>query len=178
MAVKGNQTFSSFFKFSFPLLYIVPIAIVCGLFNVAFAQLPPEVLADKYLMQVEQLVEKNDHGVALSLMDSIKVMEKEHNITLREDFHFKYAKIAYAAGRVHTAMDAVSEYLAAGRRGEYYDEALALLIRAEQVLADFDLTAAKKCTSDIHLRGPFLYTTLVMGGLGRVFLKLPIVGGH
>ena len=104
-----------------------------GFFTVASAQLPPEVIADKYLVQAEQLFGKKDYVAALNMMDKIIALQKEHNITLLDEFHFKYAQIAFSVGSFQIALDAVSKYLSAGRGSEFYKEALALLIKIEEI---------------------------------------------
>ncbi len=104
-----------------------------GFFTIASAQLPPEVIADKYLVQAEQLFERKDYVAALNMMDKILALQKEHNITLLDEFHFKYAQIAFSVGSIQIALDAVSKYLSAGRGREFYKEALALLIEIEEI---------------------------------------------
>ena len=67
------------------------IPILLGLFAVASAQLPPKVIADKYLMQAEQLLEKQDYEAALNLVEKILALQKEHNLTLSDNLYFKDA---------------------------------------------------------------------------------------
>ena len=122
------------------------IVFLFGLSTVTSAQLPPKVLADKYLMQAEQLLVKKDYDAALSLLDKIIAMQKEHGFALRDEFHFKHSKIAYAAGMIQTAIDAVSAYLSAGSKGEFYKEALALLIKAEEEMQEVEITPDNTCT--------------------------------
>ena len=121
------------------------IVILFGFFSVTSAQLPPNVLADKYLIQAEQLLEKKDYDAALSLVDKILALQKEHGFALRDEFHFKHAKIAYAAGLIPTAIDAVSAYLSTGSEGEFYKEAMALLIEAEEEMQEVEITPDKTC---------------------------------
>ena len=121
------------------------IVILFGFFSVTSAQLPPNVLADKYLIQAEQLLEKKEYDAALSLLDKIIALQKEHGFALRDEFHFKHAKIAYAAGLIPTAIDAVSAYLSTGSEGEFYKEALALLIEAEEEMQEVEITPDKTC---------------------------------
>ena len=109
------------------------IVVLLGYFTFASAQLPPEVIADKYLVQAEQLFEKKDYVAALNMMDKILALQKEHNITLLDEFHFKYAQIAFSVGSIQVALDAMSKYLSAGRGSEFYKEALALLIKIEEI---------------------------------------------
>ena len=109
------------------------VAVVLGVFAVPVAQLPPEIMADRYLLQVERLIGEKDHEGALEVMNKIIALQQEHHLTLPVEFHFKYAQIAMAAGAVKAALDSVNKYLAtAGRAGEFYREALELLDEAEQ----------------------------------------------
>ena len=62
-----------------------------GLFAVASAQLPPKVTADKYLIQAEQLLEKQDYEAALNMVEKIIALQKEHNLTLSDNLYFKDA---------------------------------------------------------------------------------------
>ena len=124
---------------------IVFVLCFSGLFTDSSAQLPPEIMADKYLMQAEQLLEKKDFDGALKLVERIIAMQKEHGFALRDEFHFKHAKIAYAAGMIQTAIDAVSAYLSAGSKGEFYKEALALLIKAEEEMQETEIIPDKTC---------------------------------
>ena len=71
------------------------VLFLLGFSAIASAQLPPEVIADKYLIQAEQLLAKKDYVAALNMMDKILVLQKEHNITLLDEFHFKYAHVPY-----------------------------------------------------------------------------------
>ncbi|MDE2953552.1 MAG: hypothetical protein OXR71_03435 [Gemmatimonadota bacterium] len=58
-------------------------------FTVASAQLPPKVIADKYLIQAEQLLEKQDYEAALNMVEKILALQKEHNLTLSDNLYFK-----------------------------------------------------------------------------------------
>ena len=104
-----------------------------GFFTVASAQLPPEIMVDKHLLEAEQLIEKKDYVGAFKQMNQIVGLQKEHNLTLPEAFLFKYAQVALKAGSLRTTLDAVQKYLVtAGKKGQFYKEALALLNKAEQ----------------------------------------------
>ena len=101
----------------------------------AAAQLPPEVLVDKYLLQAQMLRGENDYKGALEAMDRVVGLQKEHELRLPEEFSFHYAQTALAAGSVQAAIDSANRYLAvAGREGKYYREALELLVNAERKL--------------------------------------------
>ena len=101
----------------------------------ALAQLPPEILADSYLLQVEQAIRNGDPARARAEIDKIMLLEKEHELNLDEEFHFRYAKAAAAADLPEQAHEAVVKYLTmAGREGAHYDEALELMNRAQESL--------------------------------------------
>ena len=112
------------------------LVIVCLGYITGFAaQLPPEILVDKYLLQAKMLSEEKNHKGALDAMDRIVALQKEHGLTLSEDFPFHYAQKALAAGSAQAAIDSANRYLSmAGREGKYYREALELLVKAEQEL--------------------------------------------
>ena len=111
-------------------------ALLC-LFVVASAQLPPKVIADKYLIQAEQLLEKQDYEVALNMVEKIIALQKEHSLILPDEFHFQSAQVTFfkykllpvPADSIKVALELVSKYLSAETEGESYKEALVLLSR-------------------------------------------------
>ena len=112
----------------------VLVAALLGSFTEAAAQLPPEIMADRYLVQAERLMNEKDYKAALEAMEKIVALQKEHDLKLPDGFHFKYAQIAMSAGLHEAAIDSVNKYLvAAGREGKFYREALELLDQAEQL---------------------------------------------
>ena len=97
------------------------------------AQLPPEIMVDRYLLRADRLMEANDPKGALEIIGKIVALQREHGLTLPDEFHFKHARIALSAGKVQDAIDAVNKYLLeAGREGKFYREALELLDEVEQ----------------------------------------------
>ena len=60
------------------------------------AQLPPEILADSHLLRAEQAIHEGDPARARGEIDKILLLQKEHQLDLVEEFHFRLAK---AAGR-------------------------------------------------------------------------------
>ena len=100
------------------------------------AQLPPEIMVDRHLVRVDRHLAADDPGAALEAMNEILALQAEHDLDLGPDFPFRYARVAFAAGRTQTAIVSLNEYLvAAGREGEFYREALQLLDSAEVRLA-------------------------------------------
>ncbi len=118
-------------------------AVWLGCITAAAAQLPPEILADQYLLQAEQQIAKKDHQAALESLQKILALQKEHGLTLPEAFHLKHAQVAFAAGSFSVALDSVNQYLVTvGREGEFYRQALELLNRIEQI------QKLDRCTKD------------------------------
>ena len=98
-------------------------------------QLPPEILVDRHLVRVERFVADRAYGAARDVIDEIDALQQAHDLALEDEFHFTYARLAFAAGLHETAIDAVNEYLlAAGRDGDFYRDALELLDSAEVAL--------------------------------------------
>ncbi len=123
----------------------VLVAVLLGSFTEATAQLPPEIMADRYLVQAERLMKEKDFKAALEAMEKIVALQKEHDLKLPDGFHFKYAQIAISAGLHEAAIDSVNKYLvAAGRAGKFYREALELLDQAEKKQAEILEEAEKK----------------------------------
>ena len=167
--------------------------VLLGLFAVASAQLPPKVIADKYLVQAEQLLEKQDYEAALNMVEKSIALQKEHNLTLSDnlyfkdavaqllekkdyitalnimdrfialqkehslilpdEFHFQYAQATFfkyellpvPADSIRVALELVSKYLSAETEGESYKEALVLLLKIEEKLAEFEFSPERTC---------------------------------
>ena len=101
----------------------------------ALAQLPPEIQADSSLLRAEQAIGEGDHARARTEINKIIHLQKEQALDLSDEFHFRYAKAAAAAGLPAEALDAVVKYLtAAGREGQHYVEALELMNQAQDAI--------------------------------------------
>ena len=119
------------------------ILFLLGFFTVVSAQLPPEIMVDKHLIEAEQLHAAKDYAGAFNVMEKIIALQKEHSLTLPDEFHFKYARVALSADSIKIALDSVTRYLSAtGREGQFYKEALALLLEIEGT----QINAEKTCT--------------------------------
>lgn len=111
----------------------VLVVVLLGFFRVVATELPPEIIADKYLLQAEQLFARKDYGAALDTLNNIIALQKEHCFKLPDEFHFKYAYVALSADSTEIARDSVNQYLmTAGKKGKFYKKALALLVKTEQ----------------------------------------------
>ena len=116
--------------------------------------LPPQMRLDEYLLEAELLSEEKDHKGALEALDRVVALQKEHGLTLPEEFPYQYAQTALAAGSYQAAIDAATQYLAkAGRGGKHYREALALRVRSRRGLrapAGADSVRRPATTSDVR----------------------------
>ena len=97
------------------------------------AQLPPEIQADRYLMQAERAVSDQDFLGAKTAMDAVLELQERHDLELPDQFSFRYAEVLDQLGLYEEAVRYVTEYLnVAGRDGKYYRDALELLDSAEE----------------------------------------------
>ena len=95
-------------------------------------ELPPEIQADRYLLQAEQAVREGDAAGVRAAMERLEALEREHGLEPALEGHFRYAQAWAAAGEPERAMESVVRYLRlGGREAEHYTEALELLNRAE-----------------------------------------------
>ena len=108
-----------------------------GCFAAAAAQLPPDVLVDQYLLRADRLMESEDPKGALEMLGKIVALQKEHGLTLPDEFHFKHAKVAFSAGSIEAARESVNRYLTvAGRESNFYREALELSLEIGELGAE------------------------------------------
>ena len=95
-------------------------------------QLPPDIVADRYLLQVEQAARGGDPAAARTAMERLHALQQEHELEPAAEDHFRYAQAWEAAGEPERAMESAVRYLQLrGRDAEHYTEALELLNRAE-----------------------------------------------
>ena len=107
-------------------------------------QLPPEMEADRFLLQAESAIEEQDFERAKTTMDRILELQAEHDLELPEQFPFRYAQVLERLGLYEEAMESVTRYLATtGRDAEFYREALELLNAAEVGKADAEAAVAQ-----------------------------------
>ena len=99
-------------------------------------QLPPEIQADRYLMQAKMAIAEQDFRRAKTAMDTVLELQAQHDLELPEHFSFQYAEVLDQLGLHAEAIKYVTEYLTvAGRDGKYYRAALKLLNKAEAEMA-------------------------------------------
>ena len=108
------------------------VLFLLGFFTIASAQLPPEIRADAYLLQAEQAIRNGDLHRVQAAIQNILRLQKEHELDLSDEFHFRYAKAADAVDLPDQALESVLKYLvASGREGQHYVEALALMNKVQ-----------------------------------------------
>ena len=134
----------------------VLVLVSMGFFTVAAAQLPPEILLDSYMLQVQQAVRDGDLAGAQAARDKILDLQNEQEMDLPDEFHFRYAQVAAAADPPEQALESIMTYLAAaGRDAPHYVEALELMTKAqaeieERTAAAFRLTATTQAAMDLE----------------------------
>ena len=117
----------------------IPLAVVSLLVGAAMAaaQLPPHVMLDRHLLHAERLMDQGEPVRALETMQKALDLKMDHDYELPEDFDFRYAEVAFAAGALQSAMDSVNRYLrVAAREDRFYREALALSLDIEAGLPE------------------------------------------
>ena len=102
----------------------------------AMLQLPPEILSDLHLLRSEQAIREDDLVRARAEIDKILLLQKNHQLDLSGELHFRLAKVAAAAGLPEQTFNSVEKYLlAAGQEGQHYVEALELMNQAQDAIA-------------------------------------------
>ena len=98
----------------------------------AALQLPPDMQADRYLLQAEEQIERRNFAAAKQSLDRILALQDQHGLELPQEFFFRYAEVVERLGLYDEAIAAVTKYLTlAGRDGAHYRAALRLLNSAE-----------------------------------------------
>ena len=118
-----------------------------GCFTAAAAQLPPEILMDKYLRQAEQLVREKDYPGARAAMEKLVALHQEHALEPVPDDHFRYAQVWSSLGVPERAIESLVRYLKLrGREAEHYEQALDLMNQAEAEKARVEAETALPAT--------------------------------
>ncbi len=96
------------------------------------AQLPPDIEAERSLVEAERHIGTGDHAAAKAALDRILGLQAAHDLVLPEAFWFQYAEVAYQAGLYAATEEAAARYLTTvGRAGAHYRAALELLDQVE-----------------------------------------------
>ena len=103
----------------------------------AVAQGPAEILADSHLRRAEQAIREANLTGARAEINEIILLQRERELDLPEEFHFRSARVAAAASLPDLALEAAMKYLAvAGHEARYRVEALALIEQAQSEIAE------------------------------------------
>ena len=98
-------------------------------------ELPPEVTADKHLVEADRNIRSGFYHLALGEMDKAMALQEEHGFALPECLILKYARTAWSAGLLETAVNSAGRYVStAGRKGKCYSEALQFLSKSENTI--------------------------------------------
>ena len=134
----------------------LPVAMLWLLLSavVSAVQLPPEIQADRYLLDAERAIEEQDFEGAKTAMDRILELQTQHDLELPEEFPFRYAEVLARLELYDEAVELVTQYLMlTGRDGEHYRAALELLSDAEAAMAEAEAAAAAAAEAETRQPG-------------------------
>ena len=118
--------------------------------ELAIAQLPPTILADRYLVQAARELDTGDAAAAVETLSRIVALEAEHGLEIPDVFWFRRAEAAHEAGLQDLALESIIRYFdISGQGGEHYLAALELYDAAElakQVAAERAAAEAERAT--------------------------------
>ena len=101
--------------------------------DIAVAQLPPTIEADRYLVQAERELANGNAATALETIDLILALRAEHGFEIRDEVWFRRAQTAYETELHDLAVESVVRYFqVSGQRGEHYLDA-AGVVRLDRV---------------------------------------------
>ena len=96
------------------------------------SQLPPEIQADRYLLQADEQFAKGDVAAAKRALDRILKLKEQQDLEIPGSCFFRNAQVLEGAELYDEAIQFVTRYLTlAGRDGSHYPAALRLLNSAE-----------------------------------------------
>ena len=88
------------------------VAFVFALFRfVAFARIPPSVMADRYLLQAKSAMEQQDYARARVAMGKVLELRSQHGIQVSAELYFDYAAASYGSGSLEIALEYARRYL-------------------------------------------------------------------
>ena len=105
--------------------------------SVAAQELPPDIQADRFLLEAERQISNGDFAAALAALERIVALQAEHDLEVPPVFWFRHAQVAMETGLYEEARASATRYLQlAGREGEDYTAALEVLNEAERWLEE------------------------------------------
>lgn len=148
---------------------------------------PPPATLDELLGDAETHVAENDRVAALRLLEealALHTLEVESGAKVPDDFWFRHARVASAAGRHGQAVESAMRHVAATRgAGEYYGAAVAIVAASAPHLdgdrsgdlGDYEALRARLATERERFAGGFA-DVLESGGYGPEMVVVP--AGH
>lgn len=116
------------------IIFSAHILFLSSLASAAVGQLPPEILADSYMLEVEQAFRDGDHTRARAKIREILQLQTEHDLNLPE-LDFWLAKAAHSADLPEKALESIYRYLTiVGREGRHYVDALKLMNTVQAIV--------------------------------------------
>ena len=114
----------------------VLLGVWLGCFTAASAQLPPQILLDRYLITLERFIVEKDPVSARETLEKIGYLEEVNDLITPEDFTLTVAQVEMLIGSLNVARERINKHLMrVGREGKYYQRALELLDQVEQLYA-------------------------------------------
>ena len=105
--------------------------------ELARAQLPPDIMVDRYLVLAERELNSGNPAAAVGTLGLILDLQEEKGLEIPDDFWLRRAQASYQAGVYDLAVESVIRYLElSGRDGEGYVAALELYDVAELAKAE------------------------------------------
>jgi len=113
------------------------VSVIIGPSQAHGADLPPEILKDKYQIILERHLATHSYDRASRYMDRLAALRAEHGVDLDESFEYQRAEVHYQLRQYEQAAAYLTDYLSsAGKEGAYYQQALSLLVDAETASED------------------------------------------
>ena len=111
--------------------------------DLGIAQLPPAIMADRYLVQAERELVSGDAAAAVETLNRIVTLQAEEALDIPDEVWFRRAQAAHGAGLHDLAVQSAVRYLElTGQDGEHYGDTLTLYDAAELAHEEAERLAA------------------------------------
>ena len=136
----------------------VPWHLLCGVLAalgplaLAAQEIPPEIQADRYLVQAQRQSQSGDYRGALATLDRILRLGEE-GMAIPNRFWVVHAQTALDAEAPERAIESANKYLElVGQAGEDYRAVLEIMADAEEEIARLAREAAARAAADAEAR--------------------------
>ena len=117
------------------------------------AQPPPEVQADRFVMEAQSALEDQNYARARAAMEKILELQAQHDLHVPAEFYFHYADVLQRTGAAAVALENARHYVErAGHEGESYMAALKLMDRLEREIAELEKGERERTARDRAVR--------------------------